>query len=174
MELLDIVDENDKVIGKASRKEIHNSQQWHRGVHVILLNSRDEILIQHRSMKKDKYPGKFDLSLSGHVNSGDGYLKTVKRELLEELGIKLEVKRLAKFRMVYERTDFMITVLFEARYDGEIKPEDSEVSEAKFHSRSDIERILKENPGKFPLYAREILKWYLKKPSKLIVLEERI
>ena len=38
MEFLDIVDENDNVIGKGTRDSVHKSFQIHRGVHVLIIN----------------------------------------------------------------------------------------------------------------------------------------
>ncbi len=40
-ELIDVVDENDHIIGKATREKIHNSEMWHRGIHIF--NSKKEL-----------------------------------------------------------------------------------------------------------------------------------
>ena len=86
-EYLDIVDIKDKIIGKATRKEIHDMHQIHRGVHVFVVNSKNEILIQKRSNKKDYYPGYYDASVGAQVRSGETYEQAAKRELKEELGV---------------------------------------------------------------------------------------
>ncbi|MEM2163987.1 MAG: hypothetical protein QXR62_06180 [Candidatus Bathyarchaeia archaeon] len=65
-EHLYVVDENDNVIGWASRGECHKRGLIHRSVYVIVLNDRGEVFLQKRSMSKDLYPGLYACSASGH------------------------------------------------------------------------------------------------------------
>lgn len=86
-ELLDVVDEDDKVIAVRTRGEIHARGLMHRAVHILVFNSRGDVFLQKRSMSKDEQPGKWDSSAAGHVDSGEGYLDCARREIGEELGI---------------------------------------------------------------------------------------
>ena len=54
-EIFDVIDENNKVIGKATRKEVHAKGLLHRAVHILIVNSKGEMLLQKRSMTKDLY-----------------------------------------------------------------------------------------------------------------------
>ena len=86
-EIFDLVNERDEVIGQAPRREVHARGLWHRAVHVLAFNSRGEIFLQKRSMKKDTAKGKWDSSTSGHVDTGEHYDATAVRELREEIGL---------------------------------------------------------------------------------------
>ena len=86
-EILDVVDENDNVIARKTRGEIHAQGLMHRAVHILVFNSKDELFLQKRSMNKDEQPGKWDSSAAGHVDSGETYLDCAQREIAEELGI---------------------------------------------------------------------------------------
>lgn len=86
-EWLDIVDDNDQVIGRAPRDEIHRENHLHRSTHIVLFNSRGQVFVQLRSRNKDNNPGLWDTSAAGHVDSGETYLECAVRELHEELGI---------------------------------------------------------------------------------------
>src|SRR3989338_6038362 len=97
-EYLDIVNENNKIIGKADREDIHSKKLTHRTVFVLVFNSRNELYIKKRSLKKDLYPGFWEISASGHINSGENIYKAAERELKEELGIKAKLKRIMKFK----------------------------------------------------------------------------
>lgn len=94
-ELLDIVDENDEVIGCAPRDVIHQQQLKHRSAHIALFNSRGDIFVQLRSKTKDNGAGLWDTSAAGHVDSGENYLECAVRELKEELGVVVGADQLA-------------------------------------------------------------------------------
>lgn len=88
MELFEIVDDDDKVIGTATRRECHgNPALIHRVVHVLVVNAKSDILLQKRSMHKDIQPGKWDTSVGGHLNPGESYHDAALREMREELGL---------------------------------------------------------------------------------------
>ncbi|MDP0489875.1 MAG: 16S rRNA (adenine(1518)-N(6)/adenine(1519)-N(6))-dimethyltransferase RsmA [Verrucomicrobiota bacterium JB023] len=86
-ELFDVVDEGNKVIGQASRQEVHAKGLKHRAVHVFLVNGKGEILLQKRSRLKDRDAGKWGSSSAGHLDSGEDYEPSARREIEEELGI---------------------------------------------------------------------------------------
>src|SRR6516225_10627679 len=88
-EIFDVVDKHDQVIGRKSRNEVHRLGLMHRAVHVLVFNNRGQIFLQKRSMKKDRQPGVWDSSASGHVDSGEDYDTTAVREVWEEIGLRL-------------------------------------------------------------------------------------
>ena len=59
-EYLDVINEEDKVIGKETRAKVHQLGLWHRGVHVFLFTSDGKLLIQKRSADRASNPLKFD------------------------------------------------------------------------------------------------------------------
>ena len=85
-EIFDVVNERDEVVGQKARSEVHRLGLLHRAVHVLVFNSRGEVFLQKRSMTKDREPGKWDSSTSGHVDSGENYDACAIRELREEIG----------------------------------------------------------------------------------------
>jgi isopentenyldiphosphate isomerase len=92
-EIFDVVNEHDEVIGQAPRREVHARKLWHRAVHVLVFNSRGEVFLQKRSMKKDTAAGLWDSSSSGHLDSGEDYDACAVRELREEIGLDLSEGR---------------------------------------------------------------------------------
>ncbi|MEO1995646.1 MAG: NUDIX domain-containing protein [Planctomycetaceae bacterium] len=87
-EMFDVVDGQDRVIGQAPRSRVHAQGLMHRAVHVFVLNSRDQLLVQQRSAEKDEYPLRYTSSASGHLASGESYADAAVRELWEEVGLE--------------------------------------------------------------------------------------
>ncbi len=86
--VLSVVDENDDVIGQATRREIHEKGLLHREIHVWFITPKGEIIFQHRAKDKDTYPDLLDATVGGHVEIGDSYEKTALKEMEEETGVK--------------------------------------------------------------------------------------
>ena len=88
MEMLDIYNEDGSAAGyQATRTAAHQIGLWHKTVHVWIRNRNGEILLQKRSMSKEVFPGCWDVSCAGHVDSGESAVEAAIRELHEELGI---------------------------------------------------------------------------------------
>jgi len=93
-ELLNIVDDNDNIIGEADRVEIHAQGLLHREVTVSFITSDKKIIFQHRSKNKDSFPDLLTVTVGGHVGTGYGYEETAIRETEEETGIKINISDL--------------------------------------------------------------------------------
>ena len=87
-EWFDVVDADDRVIGRARRAEVHAKSLLHRAVHILVWRSDGAVFLQQRSLSKDSHPGKWDSSASGHLDAGEAYDAAAGRELFEELGIR--------------------------------------------------------------------------------------
>src|SRR5215472_4698973 len=88
-DIFDVVNDRDEVIDRKPRSEVHRLGLMHRATHILVFNSRGQVFLQKRSMKKDRQPGLWDSSASGHLNSGEAYDACALRELQEELGLRL-------------------------------------------------------------------------------------
>lgn len=142
-EYLDIVDEDNNVIGKDLRSNCHgNPKLIHRAVHVLVFNSEGSLYLQKRSENKDIQPGKWDTSVGGHVDSGEDYEKAALREAEEELSIKNpELIQLYDYTME-NLTECEKIRTFMTNYDGEIKINPEEITEGKFWTLVEIEENL--------------------------------
>lgn len=88
-EYVDILDDSGKITGEIiTKKEAHKTGKWHRSVHIwIISEDNKKILLQKRCPNKDLFPNMWDISVGGHVSSGEETLVSAKRELSEELGL---------------------------------------------------------------------------------------
>lgn len=143
-EIMDIINEQDEVIGKTSKENIRKDNILHRGVTIILLNSKGEILIHKRTANKDIYPSTWDVLCGGGVQSGETYDQAAERETREEVGIQNpRLKFLFKFRYKSE-TDNYWTQFYSCVYDGKLEFQKEEIEKGYFVTPDNLEKMLKE------------------------------
>lgn len=147
-ELIDVLDENGIKTGEIlSRDEIHKKGLWHRAIVVAIVNEKNEILLQQRSKNKEKNAGMWDISVAGHISTGQDALSAAAREINEEvsvsLGYNVDIK---SFRYIFSyRTqqkfsdDFIENQFYDffiLRKEGidikDIKMQEAEVQAIKF------------------------------------------
>jgi isopentenyldiphosphate isomerase len=96
--MLEVVDEQDNVIGLETREKIHKEQLLHRDVHVWFITPRSEIIFQLRTKLKDSFPGLLDATAAGHVEPNMSYEETVLKECKEETGLDIDISKLVLLR----------------------------------------------------------------------------
>jgi len=128
-ELLDIVDDNDQVIGQALRSEAHKNKLLHREVNVWFVTPQKEIIFQKRSLLKENYPGLLTVTAGGHVSSGEDYQAAIIKEIFEETGFKvyasdlifLGFKKFQSFDEITNSYNNSIRAFYGYIYNGEIE-----------------------------------------------------
>jgi isopentenyldiphosphate isomerase len=100
IEMLDVVDENDNVVGTAPRTEIHQKGLLHREINVVFITPTGDLIFQRRSKTKDTYPDMLDATAGGHVEIGDSYDETAVKEIKEETGLDVSADDLVLFGIV--------------------------------------------------------------------------
>jgi isopentenyldiphosphate isomerase len=149
-EIFDVVNERDEVIDRKPRSEVHRLGLLHRAVHVLVYNSRGQIFLQKRSLKKDRQPGVWDSSSSGHVDSGEDYDATAVREVWEEIGLRLAKvpDRLFKINARPE-TDHEFVWVYRCESEGPFKLDPEEVEKGGWFSVEEVSRWVAEKPAEF-------------------------
>ena len=131
-EMFDVVDENDRVLRSEPRETVHVNNLLHRAVHMILSNRAGEILLQKRSMWKDRNPGLWDASAAGHVDSGESYQEAALREMREELGVETPPLTHIGKLPPSAQTGWEFIEVYTGRHEGPFSPAPLEVETAAF------------------------------------------
>jgi 16S rRNA (adenine1518-N6/adenine1519-N6)-dimethyltransferase len=143
-----LVDEQDRVIGDASRAEVHGNNLRHRAVHILVFDQSNQVFLQKRSRWKDRHPGLWDSSAAGHVDAGEEYDAAACRELAEELGVTAELTRVTKLG-ASEQTGQEFIWLYQARHDGPFRLERSEIEHGEFFPTDVVAQWLEARPEDF-------------------------
>ncbi len=152
MEYLDICDEKGNLTGiKALKKEAHEKGLWHRSVHIWILNSKNELLVQKRSPLMDNHPNEWDISAAGHVSAGEDNITSALRETEEELGLKLSPGNFTLIGTIQQRSaregyiNNEVNPIYVVKMDldlSNIKKQVEEVSEVKFIPYLELKKLI--------------------------------
>ncbi len=143
-----VVDENDEILHDASRSEVHANNLRHRAVHILIFNPAGELYLQQRSRWKDRHPLKWDSSAAGHVDVEESYDETAPRELEEELGISVPLKKISKLP-ASERTDQEFIWLYRGEHAGAFSPNRAEIETGAFFPKAVIDGWIAARPADF-------------------------
>jgi len=150
-EYLDIVDENDNVVGKDTKDNKFAKELISRNIACFVSNDKGQILIVKRSPNKKSFPNRYDLAACGNVKSGETYEEAAKREIKEELGVDCPIKALKKLFNRFEENGKKLryfTTIFQGKWNGGVKLNE-ELTELKKMSIAEVEKKIKENGDLF-------------------------
>jgi isopentenyldiphosphate isomerase len=147
-EIFDVVNERDEVIDRKPRREVHRLGLMHRAVHVLVFNTRGQVFLQKRSMSKDRQPGLWDSSASGHLDTGESYDACAVREVGEEIGLKLTAPPERLFKLAASpETDQEHVWIYRCRAEGPFTLHPEEIERGDWFAPEQVTQWMKEKPA---------------------------
>lgn len=162
METLILVNRRDKQIGTMEKLLAHRKGLLHRCISVFVFDDHDRWLLQQRA--KDKYHsgGLWSNACCGHQRPGEKSKAAAERRLMEEMGIKCELKKVGSFiyraRLDRGLTEHEFDHVFFGKFKGAPKPDPQEVSAWKWLTAGELEHRLQKNPQEFTYWLKFSLK----------------
>ncbi len=133
-----LVDDHNQIVGTVPRQEMRAGGLCHRATYVFVFNSKDQLLVQERTLSKDIYPGYFDPATGGVVAENESYDQAAYRELSEELGIE-GVGLEPLFHFYFHNDDCKVWGrVYSCCYDGPVILQKEEVASLVFETPEDI------------------------------------
>ncbi|MGY5354543.1 NUDIX hydrolase [Wenyingzhuangia sp. IMCC45467] len=150
-ELIDIVNLQGQPTGNACLKSFaHQNGILHASVHIWFYTTDDKILIQKRKENKDTFPNLWDVSVAGHIGSGETPIEAAIREVKEEIDLTVDKKELKYIDFFEEKhhhpngiIDYEIHHIYIAQLKIDIKeltPQQEEVSDLKLIDITTLEK----------------------------------
>ncbi|MCK8436237.1 NUDIX domain-containing protein [Streptomyces sp. D2-8] len=143
-EILDIVDENDQVIGQSPRGEAYARGLRHRCVFIQARDAEDRVFVHRRTPAKLVFPSLYDMFVGGVVGAGESYDTAALREAEEELGVSGLPQPQHLFTFLYDngagRTWW--SAVYEVRCELPVRPQVEEVAWYDFLADAEVERRL--------------------------------
>jgi isopentenyldiphosphate isomerase len=102
-EYVDILADDLTIIKTCLKSEAHKNGWLHPTVHIWFYTDSGEILIQKRAEDKKSFPDLWDVSVAGHIETGEEAIISAIREIKEEIGLSVTPDQLLKIGIFKEK-----------------------------------------------------------------------
>lgn len=142
----DVYDKDRVKTGKiVKRGDTLNPGEFHLVVHVCILNSQDQMLIQQRQPFKKGWSNLWDVTMGGSAHAGESSQEAAERELLEEIGYEADLSNMRPaFTVNFPRgfDDFFV-LKAEVALD-QLVLQESEVQDVRWAAKAEILQMIED------------------------------
>ncbi len=153
MEQVILVDENDTQVGLMEKQEAHVQGRLHRAVSVFIFNSAGKMLLQQRADTKYHSPSLWSNTCCSHPRPGETAHAAAQRRLVEEMGMKVRLRK--SFNFVYRAefgnglVEYEFDHVFVGVSDKLPKPNPEEVGDYKYMNVEYLQEHIGESPSTY-------------------------
>ena len=148
-----LVDGEDRDVGTMDKLEAHRLGRLHRALSVFVFDGTGRVLLQRRAAAKYHSPGRWTNSCCGHPRAAEPAAEAARRRLFEELGIEVALEPVVTFTYRADvgggLVEHEVDHVFAGRYDGEPRPDPTEVDEWRWARPDEIDAELAADPERF-------------------------
>ena len=137
-ELVDVVDDHDRVVATVTRARVRAERLQHRTVFIVVRRTDDRLLVHQRSAAKDIWPSAWDITVGGVVAAGEAWDVAAARELAEEVGIDGVPLTLVRTGRYADADVAELARVYAVTWDGPITFADSEVVAAEWLTPAEV------------------------------------
>ncbi|MEV6565583.1 NUDIX domain-containing protein [Streptomyces kronopolitis] len=142
-EILDVVDENDQVVGQAPRGETYARRMRTRCAFVLARDAEGRIFVHRRTPQKLVFPSHYDMFVGGVVGTGESYDEAALREAEEELGVRGLPRPEHLFTFLYETPEHTWwSAVYQVRCTLPVAPQEAEIDWYAFLTEEELTRQL--------------------------------
>lgn len=145
-ELVDVVDSDDRVIGRATRAEVRAGNLRHRACYVVVRDGAGRHFVHLRAADKDVFPSHYDMMAGGVLASGEEYWAAAEREVSEELGVEPRQMREVGAVAYEDAGNRVIGRVFECRVAPPLRLQAAEIVSGEWLTTSELETRIAQAP----------------------------
>ncbi|ACS79994.1 NUDIX hydrolase [Maridesulfovibrio salexigens] len=142
---IEVVDQNNRPLTSMDINEVHRQSLRHRSVIILVYDNEGKLFLQKRSPQQKLYAGRWDVSVSGHVYTGESNEKAALRELENTLRIRSSSLKLIEDIEASSETGYEFISLFvldKLNTAPELMTEDAD--SGYFYSESELDWLIRE------------------------------
>jgi len=146
MELWDLYDVNRQKLNETMvRGDEYPKNKFHIVVHACVFNKKNQMLIQQRQPFKKGWSNMWDITMGGSTVTNEESALGCERELLEEIGLKVDLSDVRPNFTVNFQHGFDDYYLIDKEVDlSTLKLQYEEVQAVKWASKQEIKEMIKE------------------------------
>lgn len=148
-----LVNEQDEPVGTMEKMEVHRKALLHRAFSVFIFNSKGEMLLQQRALKKYHSAGLWTNACCSHPQPGQDTLQAAETRLQQEMGFSANLKKIFEFtyRSDFDNglTEYEFDHVFAGLHEGIPAPNKEEVADYCYKSMTAIKESLASHPEKY-------------------------
>lgn len=141
---IEVVDRNNRPLTSMDIKEVHRQSLRHRSVIILIYDNEGKLFLQKRSQREKLYAGRWDISISGHVNTGESTEKAALRKLEQDLDIRNAALKLIKEIQASSETGYEFISLFILDKLNTEPKVSEEADSGYFYSESELDWLIRE------------------------------
>lgn len=145
-ELVDVVDDDDRVVRTVTRAEMRAGRLQHRAVSIAVFGTDGRLLVHRRADTKDVWPGMWDIAAGGVVGAGEQYDEAARRELAEELGIEVPDMEFVGEGRFADESVALIGRGYRCTHDGPFTFTDGEIAEVRWVDAAALRTLMAAEP----------------------------
>ena len=167
-DVLILVDEQDRPVGFETKLAAHqNGGKLHRAFSVFIFNSRGQMLLQRRAAGKYHFGGLWTNACCSHPRRGEDTAGAAHARLRKEFGFDADLEEL--FSFVYRAqdptsglTEHEFDHVFRGRFDGEPRPDPSEIGGWKWVEPKALLDDVRTRPTEYTPWFKEVVERVLR------------
>jgi isopentenyl-diphosphate Delta-isomerase len=145
--LIDVVDDENRPIGRAPRGEVLAAGLNFRTVHIFVFH-QERLLLQQLAPTRDRHPERWGSSVAAYLHADEGYEHAARRRLWEELGLEGDLQRVGETRMQDERSLKFVELY--TLLDGPAqRREPDHIEDLRYWDREELGDAITESPESF-------------------------
>jgi len=142
-EVVDVVDEHDRVVGQAPRSQVYDRRLRHRCVFVLVRDGQDRVFVHRRPDHKRVFPSCYDMFVGGVVRAGESYDQAAHREAVEELGVAHLPAPVPALKFRYDSPEHSWwSAVYQVRCVTPVSPPPDEITWHAFLTEAELHRRL--------------------------------
>ena len=156
-----LVDEDDRPLGTMEKLQAHLEGRLHRAFSVFLFDPAGRLLMQQRAATKYHSAGLWSNTCCGHPRPGEPLREAAARRLLEEMGIRTELRALFPFvyraevgpHLVEHEVDHVLV----GHFEGAPRPDPGEVADWRWIGIEGLRDEVLRRPEAFTSWLRILM-----------------
>ncbi len=156
MEMITLVDRQDREIGAEEKMKAHREGKLHRAFSIFVFNQHGEMLLQKRSSDKYHSRSLWTNTCCSHPRPGEATEQAASRRLQEEMGFVCRMQKAFHFIYRADLEDDLIEHEFDhvfiGQYGGVVAPDPKEVADYRWIKSAHLQKELKAAPQEFTVW----------------------